>query len=135
MMYTFDEQTLSDLHKDARGFRPRSESFWNVWKEASDAGKQSIWDGLIDELTTSMEEEKKCEERAVVTFLAELKIFIDAGAKDRETALRWMASDETFYSTQCVEGWVFNLGILFTDYGRNLVKELAEIVTFEDVTA
>lgn len=132
-MYTFDEQTLSDLYKDARGFRPRSDSFWNTWKEASNTGKQSIWDGLIDDLTISMEEEKVFEEQAIVSFIAELKIFIDAGAKDRETALRWMTFDETFYSIQDVEGWVFNLGILFTDYGRNLVKELTEIVTFSEI--
>ena len=39
---------------------------------------------------------------------------------------------ETFYLEQCVEAWVWKRGILFTDYGRELVKELVEIVTFED---
>ncbi len=129
-MYCFDENTLSDLHKDARGFRPRSESFWNEWTTSTDDGKQSIWDGLVDELVRREEEEKEAEERAVVSFLAEMNQFIEYGAGDRETALRWMTDGETFYTSQCVEGWVFNRGILFTNYGRDLVKELMGIVTF-----
>ena len=40
-MYTFDEQTLSDLHKDARGSRPRSDLFWDAWNEADNDGKQA----------------------------------------------------------------------------------------------
>ena len=44
-MYTFDEQTLSDLHKDARGSRPRSDWFWDAWNQADNDGKQAIWDG------------------------------------------------------------------------------------------
>ena len=43
-----------------------------------------------------------------------------------------MIDGETFYTSQCVEGWVYNKGILFTDFGRNLVKELMEIVTFSE---
>ena len=129
-MYTFDENTLSDLHKDARGYRPRSESFWNEWSIATDAGKQSIWDGLCAELDRSIIEEKEVAERAIVSFLAEMNKFIEYGAGDRETALRWMTDSETFYSSQCVEAWVYNKGILFTNYGRDLVKELMGIVTF-----
>ena len=49
-MYTFSEELLSDLHKDARGFRPRSEWFWNNWNTSNDDGKQAIWDNLVEEL-------------------------------------------------------------------------------------
>ena len=49
-MYTFDENTLSDLHKDARGSRPRSDFFWDTWNQADNDGKQAIWDGLVDEM-------------------------------------------------------------------------------------
>ena len=55
---------------------------------------------------------------------------IEAGAGNRITALRWMTSTETFYLEQDVEHWVWNQGILFTDYGRELVKELCTIVEF-----
>ncbi len=43
-----------------------------------------------------------------------------------------MTSTETFYHVQDVEGWVYRQGILFTDYGRELVEELMEIVEFEN---
>ena len=55
---------------------------------------------------------------------------IEAGAGNRITALRWMTSTETFYIEQDVERWVFNHGILFTAYGRELVEELCTIVEF-----
>ena len=41
-----------------------------------------------------------------------------------------MTQDETFYHSQDVEHWVWKQGILFTDYGRELVKELEKIVEF-----
>ena len=130
IMHCFDENTLSDLHKDARGFRPRSEDFWNSWNTATDDGKQSIWDGLCDELDHAMMEEKEAEAAALVDFEKEVEAFIGYGAGNRETALRWMTDGESFYHGQCVEHWVWNKGILFTDFGRNLVKELMGIVTF-----
>jgi hypothetical protein len=57
---------------------------------------------------------------------------IEAGAGNRINALRWMTSTETFYHVQDVEGWVYRQGILFTEYGRELVEELMEIVEFEN---
>jgi len=55
---------------------------------------------------------------------------IEAGAGNRINALRWMTSTETFYHSQDVERWVWKQGILFTDYGRELVKELESIVEY-----
>ena len=54
------------------------------------------------------------------------------GAGDRETALRWLTSEETFYNRQCVEHWVFDRGFLFTSHGKAVVEELMNIVTFEE---
>jgi hypothetical protein len=60
---------------------------------------------------------------------------IEAGAGNRINALRWMTSTETFYDSQSVEHWVWKQGILFTDEGRELVKELMGIVQFESEEA
>ena len=57
---------------------------------------------------------------------------IDLGAGDEETALRWLTTDEKFYHSQDVESWVWNHNILFTDYGKELVKKLEKIVTYEE---
>ena len=132
-MYDFDEQTLSDLHKDARGFRPRSELFWATWATQDADGKQAIWDGLIRELDQAQAEEAQREKEALAEFKSQITAVIAAGAGNRITALRWITSTETFYHRQCVEGWVYSQGILFTDYGRELVEELMEIVTFEEI--
>ena len=130
-MYTFDDQTVSDLHKDARGFRPRA-AFMEGWTQSDDDNKQAIWDGLLRELDHVQAEEARMERKALLDFHDMLERVIEAGAGDRQTALRWMTSTETFYHSQDVEHWVYNQGILFTDYGRELVKELMDIVTFEE---
>jgi len=130
-MYTFDEQTISDLHKDARGFRPRG-AFFEVWNQSDDDNRQAIWDGLIREYDRREEEEARMEREALVEFDKNVNAIIEAGAGNRITALRWMTSTEEFYHRQCVEGWVYKQGILFTDYGRELVEELMHIVEFED---
>jgi hypothetical protein len=130
-MFTFDEQTISDLHKDARGFRPRG-AFIEGWNQSDDENKQAIWDGLLRELDRVQLEEERREREALADFELAVLGTIDLGACDRKTALRWMTQSETFYSHQCVEGWVYSQGILFTDYGRELVKELMDIVTFKE---
>jgi len=128
MKHTFDENTLSDLYKDARGYRPRSESFWASWSEATNDGKQVIWDNLVDEMVQRGEEEAAREQACVEEFKAQITKVIEAGAGDRATALRWITCSDTFHHSQDVEHWVYNQGILFTDYGRELVKELIDCV-------
>ena len=128
-MFTFDDQTVSDLHKDARGFRPHA-AFMEGWNSSDDENKQAIWDGLIRELERHQAWEAIREREALSEFQGELEILIESGAGDRQTALRWMTETETFHNSQSVEHWVFNRGILFTDFGRELVKELMDIVTF-----
>lgn len=130
-MFTFDDQTVSDLHKDARGFRPHA-AFMEGWNSSDDENKQAIWDGLIRELERHQAWEAIREREALSEFQGELEILIESGAGDRQTALRWMTETETFHNSQSVEHWVFNRGILFTDFGRELVKELMDIVTFEE---
>ena len=132
MTHTFDTQTLSDLHKDARGFRPRGDSFWARWDESNDDGKQAIWDGLCDELTESVAADEAAAAEAVADFEYLVSETIKLGAGNRETALRWLTQGETFHHSQSVEGWVWEQGILFTDYGKKLLEELLGIVTYEE---
>lgn len=56
-MYTFDEQIVSDLHKDARGYRP-TEYFWEEWSQCGDDTRQAMWDNLIEELAAAAAREK-----------------------------------------------------------------------------
>lgn len=86
-MYTFSEDNLSDLYKDAYGVRPRG-AFWNEWSIATDDGKQRIWNRLCIEVNS-----------ASVAQEEEIQKYIEYGAGDRETALRWITDHETFHRT------------------------------------
>ena len=89
MTYTFDEQIVSDLHKDAYGFRPR-EYFWAEWNNSTDAEKQVIWDRLCAALDAEIERERQEQEAAMAHFEAHVRHNMELGAPDRNTAIRWI---------------------------------------------
>ena len=126
-MFTYDENLFSDFHKDAYGFRPRDHRFY----DATPAEKQVIWDDVGRAFDDANAEEELAKRESQINFEKEVQYILSLGASNRETALRWMTDDRTFYTRQDVEGWVYNRGILFTDYGRELVKELMGIVQFK----
>ena len=88
-MYTFDESIVSDLHKDAYGFRPMS-TFWDQWNASSDADKQHIWDHLLEELDYTVNREANEKIAAVNAFELEVANALDLGASSREVAVRWV---------------------------------------------
>ena len=131
-MFTYDEELFSDLHKDAYGFRPRIHNFY----ESTPEEKQKIWDATILDMNAAQEAEEARAADCVKDFKAEVDMVTNTfGAGDRATALKWITDCDTFEHSQDVEGWVYNRGILFTDYGRELVKELMDIVKFESEEA
>jgi hypothetical protein len=129
-MYTYSEELFSDFHKDAYGFRPRDHRFYDA--DTTPAEKQEIWDATGRAFDRRQAEEARMEEEALADFKAQITKEI-SWAGNRINALRFMTQGETFYYHQCVEMWVYNQGILFTDYGRELVKELMQIVKFVKV--
>jgi len=129
-MYDFDDQTFSDLHKDAYGFRPRGHEY----NTATPARKQEIWVQIVDDLEAAQIEEARQEQEAIAEFEVWVQQVIELGARNRETALRWMANENVFHHSQDIEHWVWKQGILFTDYGRDLLKELQGIVVFSNGT-
>ncbi len=122
---------ISDAHKDAYGFRPRGYNYaeWTVAQLEEEA------DRLSEAVTRAIEAEEVEKNRAVEAFEQAIQNTIDMGAGNRATALRWLTDAETFYSHQCVESFVWDQGILFTDYGRALVTELADTVTYVEYDA
>lgn len=65
--FTFDEEIISDLYKDAYNVRPKS-GFWAQWNSATDAEKQAIWDGVLAAQQAAMAEEDARQAQAVVDF-------------------------------------------------------------------
>lgn len=95
MSYTFDERIVSDLHKDARGFRP-SQLWWEQWVLATDDRKQQIWDGLCKELSAEIEREKAAHAKAMISMHQRVQGLMISGAKDEVQALRWIMQAEGF---------------------------------------
>lgn len=131
MSFTYSDDCFSDLHKDVYGFRPRGNAMDN-WDMMGPTRKQAYWDKLCAELEANTIFEKQQAENAVAKFEARVKDVIELGAGNRTNALLWMTSSEKFFHSQSVEHFVWEQGILFTDYGRQLVKDLCEIVEYEE---
>ena len=127
----FDYDIFSDLHKDVHGFRPSAIFMKNV-KRFSDQERDDLWESLCAQLEENTKAEKAKEEVDIAKFEARVLDVIGLGADDRETALRWITGQETFYSVQCVEHFVWEQGILFTDYGKALLFELLNIVEYKE---
>ena len=141
----YDDNVFSDLHKEVYGFRPRGVIMDN-WNSMAPAEKQVRWDQLCEELASNAEFDRVQElvdqiavmdsdqldllAKAVAQVEQDIKAYMKLGAPNRESALRWMTQTETFHNSQCVEGWVWKQGILFTAYGKRLVTELLQIVEY-----
>jgi hypothetical protein len=112
-MYTFDENIVSDLHKDARGFRP-SEYFWEEWSQCGDDTRQAIWDGLLVELDEELVCEAKAKAIALSVFNARMDEAFELGAPSNEDAIRWILEGEKFSKYDLAYGadyvaWHFGL--------------------------
>jgi len=88
-IYTFDENIVSDLYKDAYGHRP-GQSFWEMWKTVTDRDRQEIWDNLLEALDRAVEQERAARTRAEHDFQFTIASLMHAGAKDFEMAVRWL---------------------------------------------
>jgi hypothetical protein len=130
-MFTYSDDIISDLHKDVYGYRPR-EAFWADWDNCTPAEKQKTWDEYCNALEANAIQEAVQEAADVAKFEDRVQDVIAIGAGNRTTALEWIVGQETFYHIQDVEHFVWQQGILFTDYGKKLIKEIAAIVTYKD---
>jgi hypothetical protein len=119
---------IYDMHKSAFGVKGRHYDFKSM--SMDDLRKEANRIGAAVEVAEA--EEAHAAEVAIADFEATVGETIEAGAGDRETALRWMAMEETFYGKQDVEHWVYKHGFLFTSHGRAVVEELMNIVTFKE---
>lgn len=130
-MFTYSNDIISDLHKDVYGYRPR-EAFWADWDNCTPAEKQKTWDEYCNALEANSIQEAVQEAADVAKFEDRVQDVIAIGAGNRTTALEWIVGQETFYHIQDVEHFVWQQGILFTDYGKKLIKEIAAIVKYKD---
>ena len=131
MEYTYSDDCFSDLFKDVNGFRPRG-SLMDEWNDRTPRQKQELWNALCDELDENIKHEKIAEEKAVAEFKERIDQAQVWGARDYWDALRWITGCETFYHIQDVEHFVWEQGILFTDFGKQLVKDIAKVTEYKE---
>jgi len=130
MAYDYSDDCISDFHKEVYGFRP-TQAYMEEWNTLSPNQKQKVWDEYARVSEIQMIESKAQEERDIVKFEDRITDVMNIGAGDRKTALRWISDQETFYHEQDVEHFVWQQGVLFTSYGRQLIKDLLAIVKYE----
>jgi hypothetical protein len=82
--------TYWDMYKDAYGVRPRGIDTTD-WTEAQFEA-EFVYLGNISE--ANYKEQLASEAKAVERFEAQVQSFIESGAKDRETAIRWFHEAE-----------------------------------------
>ncbi len=115
---------LSDMHKDAYGFRPRHYRNDLTIEEV----KQEI-DKLEVVIIENDERQRAWEMEQEMSFKALLGKTICLGAEDEETALKWVVEgsidDPTDYFE--IENFLFIYGMMHTDYGKIIKKRIIQI--------
>ena len=84
------QQVYSDYHKEAHGVRPRHDtSSWTLedWKSTFDVLSQICQENALREQQEQHQAAWEFEERTIPSLIAK-------GAKDRETAIRWLLDAE-----------------------------------------
>ena len=123
MTYTFDETIISDLHKDAYGFRPR-EGFWNMWAAFNDDQKQVEWDRLISVMDESMEQQRLEEENALKEFRKTLRKVMDTMNCSWNRAVEVLAEAEGDNLSYDFDYFMWKQGLGFDD--RQKIHKLYE---------
>lgn len=126
MAYDYSDELILELYRDANGYRA-SPTYSSYWNKLTPDQKQEEWDYLCKVLEDSIQEEKIQKERAVDAYKSVIENVRICGAKNDEDAIRWLTQQEIFEHDQDVEAYVYKHGILFTDFGRDLVKTLKKI--------
>ena len=107
-MYTFDENLISDLHKDAYGFRP-DQSFWATFAAFNPDQKQALWDSMLADLERSIEEDRKLQEDAVFKFEQRVENLMHDGTNVKRVVAWLMQAEEC----NDVEMFEFDNGLPF----------------------
>ena len=109
--YTFNADVLSDLHKDAYGFRP-SGDFFREWDLLDNDGKQDLWDSLVDAVHVSIENEREYHQEAIADLEDRIRFMMNTIVGcDRDDAIRYL---HDVYNTNGSDEFLeYELGVPF----------------------
>lgn len=120
-MYTFSNDIISDLHKDARGYRPL-QGFFDMWNESSDDTKQEVWDMLVKEMEYNQKEEARHEAENLVKFRELIRSVMDTASCNWKVALRYLVDSENLDINFELDYFLWDQGLGFND--RNKISRL-----------
>lgn len=86
---------INDAFKDANGFRPRG-SLWDYYTSLSIEELNAEADKLSEQISRQIIEEAERKAESVIRFEHRVTETISMGAKDRETAFKWIFDAEGF---------------------------------------
>ena len=101
-------ESLSDLHKEARGYRSREDYSQFTLEELND-----FYEELLEEAEESVEQERKLAEESLSIWNARMQKYMIDFNIDLKTAIRWemqAEEDDGFYSHD-IGYYLFNNGI------------------------
>ena len=113
----------SGFHKDAYGFRPRTINVYALTTEELEAD----FDRFEATCKINRHEEEMAEMEADIAFRALITNTIAIGAGDEVTALRWIAEGAVEQYGYDYEHFLWNQGIAYSAYGKELAKRFAPI--------
>lgn len=128
MAYTFDSNIVSNLHKDARGFRP-SEYFWEEWDQCGDDNRQAMWDNLINEFNNTVAAERDAESTALENFRVQIKAMRKLGAETERQAIKWIFHAEKMdrYDLQYgADAVAYHFGLSYSNPYKQTIQECCD---------
>ena len=110
--YTFDEQIVSDLYKEAFGVRPREE-FWANWNSYSNDEKQVSWNQMIEfaraEAEEYYQEQLAAEQDLETRIIPNIQSYLNGCS--REDAIRHL--HETYETDGDTEYLEYQIGVRY----------------------
>lgn len=128
MAYSVDiylPSMLSDMHKDAYGFRPHGK-----YRNFSDIQMYCEMDRLSAMVSEQIDAEEKQLQEDIKLFEQRIADVMEISCVDRQTVLEWWIEaeeDEEGYFNP--EHYIWNLGFSrYTEYGHGLLNEFMDIL-------
>lgn len=117
---------ISDMNKDINGVRPSLAPF-NSMTETELRAEIERLQPMVDEV---VEHEKQVDAVCITLFNDEVETFIQSGAADRSTAIRWMLSAQGYdESPENADYICFNNGINpFIPAGKEIFEEVGAAI-------
>jgi len=131
MEYTYSDELMSDLHKDAYGSRPGI-SYRLYWQTLSADEKQAEWEMMIRAMQAEQEAQREYELESIAEYEMQIARNLDMGAGTREDAIRWIL-DSMELSPYDDAGYVcYKLGLPYS-MESEFADILADMVRWEEI--